>query len=373
MMIDRSARMRQEQEHYRLVREFRQQLREGRFEPAFETGERLRALNPFSEPQEALSFPVDRSATGFSARWMHELLHRLEALPAGSWPEWRLHLRFALLDRLEFKEDAFAVADELAGVPERYGWMRYGRGVLLMNFHWNFKEAAADFEASLKVAPRFWKAEAYLAECALCLGREEEAFRIFDRCLARLPSDGLPKDEQMARVWRGELHLWMGRYREAIEDFAGDVNVTHLALGWRGAAYLKLGEVERALVDLDKAVAAAGFDAESLIWRGEAHAKLGHWPLALSDFDRAASMSGAPLWVLIGRGLVMAKTGDIAGLWRNYDMLPSRVTGFFEWKLGQEVGRNPAHAVAVMESVLEAAKGIRRGEHYLYNIWMRRQ
>lgn len=116
-------------------------------------------------------------------------------------------------------------------------------------------------------------------------------------------------------MWRGELRLWMGHYREALGDLDDAANNGHsFALGWRGAAHLLLGDPARAIADLDRALSRNAGDGEALIWRGEARAHTEHWQDALTDFDRAADQS-SPLWALVGRALVKARLGDAAAFY----------------------------------------------------------
>lgn len=375
----RQGRVQNENAQMQQALEFRRLVSQGQFEPAFEIGERLMELPMLPETQEVLSLPIGHGSSVFSPFRMHQLLQQLEADPGVTSPVWRLHLRFTLLERLEWKEEALLLSAELVRVPERYGWMRYGRGLLLKKLHSAFDEAMADFEAILAATPDFWKAGACIAECLLCLGRDAEAFEVMDRYVTQQSMNVLAHDAQMAFTWRGEMHLWMGRYAEAIEDIDRAMSLadqrargTNLELGWRGAAYLQLGQIERAIVDLDQAVKHERHDSESLVWRGEAHERLEHWNKAMTDFDRAVSMGGAMLWALVGRALMRARIGNYQGLWADYDAIPMRVRNLFEWKLGAVVGRDPARAVAVMEAMRVAARGMRRPELYLCSLWMKR-
>jgi hypothetical protein len=104
-----------------------------------------------------------------------------------------------------------------------------------------------------RAAPDFWQAAGTLAECALCQGREAEAFAIMDECVAHLARSGRAGDAEIATVWRGELRLWVGQYAAALADLdAAAAAERPFALGWHGAANLLLGHPERALASLDK-------------------------------------------------------------------------------------------------------------------------
>src|SRR5205085_2358628 len=83
----------------------------------------------------------------------------------------------------------------------------------------------------------FWKARGMLAECALCRGHEAEAFALLDECVDQLAAAGLSGERDEASAWRGELHLWLGRYGAALADLGpGMASASPYALIWGGAA-----------------------------------------------------------------------------------------------------------------------------------------
>lgn len=319
-----------------LVRKLRAELAAGSFDAAFEIAEALLDSGPSAEGYEVLTCPIDRSQTGLREAELREMLARLEAAGTGNHPIWHHHLRGALLQRIPG-----AVAPAQFEMPARYRWMRFMHGHLVREQRHAYREAMDDFRETLHAAPGFWKAAACLAECALCLGQQDEAFRTFDDCVARVRSEGSPDELSQVITWRGELRLWVGEYRAALRDFeqAGTDRLrarldpkasTLLALGWRGAARLLLGEAKGAMADLDRVVRRSPSDAEALTWRGEAHARAGRLDAASMDFDRAATMTPAPVWPLVGRALVRARLGDAERLWSDYDRLPARIRTFFE-------------------------------------------
>jgi tetratricopeptide (TPR) repeat protein len=134
-----------------------------------------------------------------------------------------------------------------------------------------------------------------------------------------------------------------------------------------------LGEHDRALALLDRAAHAVPNDAEAYLWRGEAHERLGHLDRAVDDFERAGNLTGMLVWPCVGRALVKARTGEWTAALADFTALPARTREFFEWKTGARVDGDPRAAVDVLLKMREAARGLRRSEHYLEVLWMKRR
>jgi tetratricopeptide (TPR) repeat protein len=251
--------------------------------------------------------------------------------------------------------------------------MCYARALMIMNHRRAYDEARQEAEVALEAAPNLWKIRGTLAECALCQGREAEAFAIIDDCINRLSVCGQPGEKDDAMIWRGELRLWVGQCTEAVADLASGVtrNVPY-ALIWSGAAHVLLGDYDRALSLLNEAVRRVPSDSEAYVWRGEAHERLGNADRAIDDFDRCLHLSPMLVWALVGRVLTNARRGNRAAALADFKALPARITAFFEWKAGTPVDDDPNAAVAVLEKMREAARGLRRSEQYLEPLWMKR-
>jgi tetratricopeptide (TPR) repeat protein len=304
---------------------------------------------------------------------LYDLLRGVEQGDRAVQGPWRLFLRISLLARLGWYAEALHVSAELERLPDRYGWMRYVRAMMLLNHLQAYDEARRELEASLRATPTFWKARGTLAECALCQDREAEAFAMMDECVDQLAAAGSSTEREEAITWRGELHLWLGRYAAAIADLTpGIASGSRYALIWGGAAHLLLGEHERGLALLDRAVQDVPGDAEAYVWRGEARERLGHLDRAIADFDRALELAGMLPWACVGRALARAYAGDAAGAIADFGTLPGRMRALFEWKAGTRVDGDPRAAVEVLLKMREAARGLRRSEHYLEVLWMKR-
>ncbi len=356
----------------RLLRQLRAELAEGRLDAAFALGESVLDKDPTAETFEELICLISRFSSEEDRKKRTALLALVERERSEANLPWRLYLRFLLLERLAQQEEAFQCSAALVQLPQRYGWMRYDRAGLYLIRLWSYDDAIREYRATLAAAPRFWKAQASLAESVLCQGDEKSAFEIFDACIADLPRSGSTRDLVLASVWRGELHLWMGRYERGLNDLDGPADRgVQLALGWRGAARMLLGQHDAALQDLDKAIARAPSDGEALVWRGEVWTRLGRWQDAIADFDRALPFTGDPFWALVGRALAKGHAGDKAALQADFARLPARIVGIFQRKLGIAEPPTPETIIPILEEIQRSARGLRRPEHWLRPIWVR--
>jgi tetratricopeptide (TPR) repeat protein len=356
------------QQRYLLGR-FRGAVKEARPDDAFAAAERLLDLEPTPATFEELLRPLDRTTAPTAPLRLYDLLHTLEQDDRAEHRPWRLLFRVALLERLGWNAEALRLAADFEGLPERYGWMRHARAMMLLNQLQAYDEASRELGATLRAAPGFWKARAMLAECALCQGREAEAFAQMDQCVDQVAAS----ERQEAIAWRGELHLWLGRYGAALADLApGMASAFPYALIWGGAAQLLMGEHDRALVALDRAARVAPGDAEIYVWRGEAYERLGQPERAVADFDRALGMTGMAVWPCVGRALAKARLGDTAAAIADFTALPARARALFEWKTGTRPDGDARTAVEVLLAMREAARGLRRSEQYLEVLWMKR-
>ncbi|MCC6848783.1 MAG: hypothetical protein IT294_09800 [Deltaproteobacteria bacterium] len=356
------------QQSYLLGR-FRGAVQEARLDAAFATAERLLDLEPTPATFEELVRPLDRATSSAAHLRLYDLLRALEQDDRAAHRPWALLFRVALLERLGWYGEALRLSAGFERLPERYGWMRHARAMMLLNQLQAYDEASRELDATLRAAPSFWKARAMLAECALCQGHEAEAFALMDQCVDQLAA----AERHEAIAWRGELHLWLGRYGAALAELApGMANASPYALIWGGAAHLLMGEHDRALAALDHAARVAPGDAEIYVWRGEAYERLGQPERAVVDFDRALGMMGMVVWPRVGRALAKAHLGDAAAAIADFTALPARARALFEWRTGTRIDGDARAAVEVLLAMREAARGIRRSEQYLEVLWMKR-
>lgn len=361
---------RREQAMRSLAGKMRSLVMTGRFDRAFEVGERIMAAHPPAEVVESLIYPIDSGLTTFPETRFYELLAAIHRRPRRKrFHAWYALMTSVLLDRLRWAAEAIQQSEKLLSLPRRYGWMRWHRGLLILNKHWDYSAARADFRAVLDSAPQVWKATALIAEIDLSKGKTSRALRAMTR-LARSVDES---DLASVRAWRGEMHLWIGQYRRALPDLDWAVQrMSPLALCWRGACFVKLGRFSEAIQDLDAQIRDHPDDYEALVWRGEARRLTGSTREALEDLDAVCRYGSHELWAHVNRGLLRASLGDRDGLWADYSSLPDWVRQYFVWKLGREItaGSPPNEIAAQLEAMLEAARGIRRNNQYLYSLWI---
>lgn len=247
---------------------------------------------------------------------------------------------------------------DLAALPrDRYGWMHLmaGRTCLIEG---PVPTAARWLTIAAERTPPDWRANAFLAEAHLVLGRREAAYAEMER--ARLVAP--PADESLLLAWRAAFDLWLGDYAQALAllDRACTAGSPH-AFCWRGAALLKLGRAAEAVEALDLALSRFPGDLEAYLWRAEAKRTLGLHDQALEDLRRPP----LGVWVLVNRALAKAALGDLDGMKADHDALPRHVVERVRAALGPE----PAGEARVLEECLRLARGWRR-EEYGQSLWL---
>lgn len=341
----------------------------GKYADAFAQADALADASPSAETIELLTNPL-------------RLLHRSQPLPR---PKLRAELAAAarkpgacwavlcaanLASTHGTTAEAVKLSAPLAAAPPRLAWMRFQRGKMLLRAD-DAEGARAEFRAAAAAAPHFWKAEAFLAEAALCAGDETAAFKIMDR----LAAGGSPQ----ALAWRGEFHLWLGRAAQALKDLdasasAAARSATQFAHGWRGAALLLSDRLKDAVRDLDEALKVSPRDAESLVWRAEAAMKQGDAKMAIACLDLALKEDESNCFALADRALAHEAQGDPEAMWNDYWRIPAEIREVFNKAAGVTVNleRRPCSREElrrILETGLKTARGVRRNESYLLPLW----
>src|SRR6185312_7723589 len=343
----------------------------GNFAEAARCGEAVLDAARDSARLEVLNWPfafeeTDRDETSLAQRG--ELLAALERfLAAAPRSPWGLFYRGAL--------DASRGADleAVAGFPaKRYGWMRWRLAKLRVRVDGNFDRALPHFRAAARFpSDGHWLSECSTAEALLCRGDERGA-----AAALRAAEQAVPRERRAEFLtWKGELLLWMGRFREALAALdAGIAGGAARNLGhcWRGGALLLLGRTGEALAALDRGLALLPGDVEARLWRAEVLLRQGRFADSLAETAAAAEAGGggAGFYVDVVAGLAARGAGDAAALRAAHARLPTEVDGFVRRKLGLGSGGDEAALAAVLEGVLTLRRGIRRGG-YEAAIWMR--
>ncbi|MBI5622542.1 MAG: hypothetical protein HY924_02055 [Elusimicrobia bacterium] len=250
-------------------------------------------------------------------------------------------------------------------VEGRYAWLRYFPGLLRLTLG-EYAAAGRDLSAASRAIPDFWHARCHLAETFLCSGSSGPAFKLFDRAAE-------DDDSGCVLAWRGEALLWLGDYVQAKAWLDRAVRAgANTAYCWRGASLMLLGDFPGALKDLDHAVSGAPEDAEALLWRGEVKRRMGRWEGALEDLGRSIRLSSADSWARCNRALVWRALGRPAAMRADFALLPRRTRAAILKAMARRAPATDLEVEEALASGLAMAGGVRRGEEYLQDIWMRR-
>ncbi|MCK5582716.1 MAG: tetratricopeptide repeat protein, partial [Elusimicrobiales bacterium] len=169
---------------------------------------------------------------------------------------------------------------------------RYHAGQFFLNSV-NFKKAHANFQKAFKVFPECETLTGKISECLMGMGSVKKALANIQKLIKKRPSPGLIS-------WRGELLLLSGKYIEAKTILAKATKENRgMSYCWLGAALFKLGKINKALENLNKAVEINPDDLEALIWRAEANIKLNNFEKALRDINKARELDNKFLWVYL--------------------------------------------------------------------------
>ena len=357
----------------------RAELLAHRFDAAFKIAEEVFEADP--SPTNLKSLPRQLTAGSNGLPPSEELLKALQDSAAKRQDSpWAAAVLADALAAAGRHDESLAASEKLVKAPKKYGWLRFQRGLVLLETKGEYDAAAAEFRAALESVPGFWDAAAYLAEIELCKGDAAAAFKSFDKLIA--PLNGFDKAQAMA--WRGRLRLWNGEYEKAVADFEPIAPATILemikreknflapfALCWRGAAKLLLGKTDEALKDLDAYAASNRFDREALVWRGEALRKAGRVDEALSVLDSALERREFDFWALANRALARLKKKDAAGAAEDWDMIPESTRAAFAKAAGVSADGGPDERAKALEAGLKRGRGVRRPDQYLAPLWAR--
>jgi tetratricopeptide (TPR) repeat protein len=152
--------------------------------------------------------------------------------------------------------------------------------------------------------------------------------------LARLlTGTGLDEPAQArARVIRGSALRRVGALEEALREYDRALALdAGLARAYRGRAYVRgeLGDYEAAVDELDRALALEPDSASAHSVRGEYHRALGHADEALRDLDRGIALDPAHHFAWASRGALHLTRGELdaarADLDRSLDLNPDYV------------------------------------------------
>lgn len=260
----------------------------GRGRKAAAEGRRLAAVAKCQADYDQLFNPMALTLSWRAPRGLSERLGRADG--ADPWPAM---FRLSLNSMGGVPADAAPHGRRLRELAGSAPWMRYLCGHLELQTTGDTALAESDFRAALAAAPAMWKAEAYVAEMALCRGRTREAWERMSRLTGRL----LGAERADARAWYGAMLLWMGRAREAQRELvAAASGGAQFGRGWLGAARVLAGRPREGLADLDATLRGKAPEEEALVWRAEAWSALGNYGRARADLAAALKVNPRSDW-----------------------------------------------------------------------------
>lgn len=337
------------------------------YSAAFQAAERVLDTPDYGSVLSRLWNPWgDRSSAAPDAFFSGRLYRLQKArLPAGL-EHYRAFLRGTLLFYAGKGSLALEEFSRLPALPAaRYGWMRFPAGWAAL-YNCDYARALREFAAAARCPVSRTPAQGRIAEVHICTGRRAAGFREFEKTIKAAPlwaAAGL-------HSWEGQMRLFTGDYRGALRCLtSGAAMGDDAAFCWRGASYSKLGRVDEALADLDKAVKLFPTDKEARVWRGEVLRLAGRPAEALADLD--AVLRAAPHdWAHINRALARRDLGDLRGMRMDYSGIGADIRKFLESRTGGKTGGN-ARLGAMLETACRLAMGNRRDDRYFNPLWMR--
>lgn len=260
----------------------------GRGRKAAEEGRRLKAVARCQADYDQLFNPMALTLAWRAPRGLSARLGRAD----GRDP-WPAMFRLSLHSMGGVPADGAPHSRRLRELADGEPWMRYLCGHLELQTTGDTALAEADFRAALASAPSMWKAEAYVAEMALCRGRAREAWERMDRLTKRL----VGPERADARAWYGAMLLWTGRAPEAERELvAAAAGGAQFGRGWLGASRVLQGQFRDALADLDGTLEGKTPEEEALLWRAEAWCGLGKPARARADLAAALKVNPRSDW-----------------------------------------------------------------------------
>jgi len=171
-----------------------------------------------------------------------------------------------------------------------------------------WKEAHADADGAIKLAPRYARAHAVKASLFGFQTQYPNAIKALDRALALDPTfaEGFYD--------RGAVRAELRQFDAAIADYtrAIDLQPTYwYAYRNRGSAHTNKGNAQAALADFTKALELRPRDIDTLFLRAVVEAGIGQWDAALPDLTRVIELDPRHAPALYHRGLAYEQKKDL--------------------------------------------------------------
>lgn len=166
-----------------------------------------------------------------------------------------------------------------------------------------YEQAIADYTSALQINPSDANIYSNRAAIYLLLGAYDRAQADLNEALKLEPEN--PK----VQYNQGALYLKQGANDKALEHFSGmiskSIGATKDVFGSRAVIYLKRGQINEALADLDQAIKLDPNFYDGHMNRGTANAMLGRSKEALADFDQALKLNPNSADARINRAIIL--------------------------------------------------------------------
>jgi tetratricopeptide (TPR) repeat protein len=186
--------------------------------------------------------------------------------------------------------------------PELQATAYHNRGIAYARSERN-DEALADFDAALRLNPRYQSAYVNRGDIYHFKHQYEKAIADYDAALK------LRDGDEVAHYDRGNSYAALGRHREAIADYDSAIRLKkdyQPAYFNRGNSYQAIGRFPEAASDYDAAIKLKPDDLNAVNSRGFVNFFLGNYAAAGADFKRGAANDA---YLAIWRHLALSRIG----------------------------------------------------------------
>ena len=168
-------------------------------------------------------------------------------------------------------------------------------------------QAMKDFESSILLDGKRWRAIHNRGVSHAILGNFEQAMEDFNRTIELKPN--------FSKAWfnRGEVGYEQEDFGGAVRDYTESIRLNPEdpgAYSGRAHSHYRMDRYREALADYDQAIEFGEKDALAYTDRGDAHHRLGHWQHAASDYRRAIKLDEALGRAYQGAAWLMATCPD---------------------------------------------------------------
>jgi lipoprotein NlpI len=187
--------------------------------------------------------------------------------------------------------------------PEIQATSYHNRGIAYARTERN-DEALADFDAAIRLNPRYQSAYVNRGDIYQFKHQYEKAIADYDTALK------LRDGDEVAHYDRGNAYAALGRHREAIADYDAALRLKkdyQPAYFNRGNSYQAIGRFEAAASDYDAAIKLKPDDVGAIHNRGFVNFYLGNYAASGEDFKRGAANDA---YLAIWRHLALSRIGQ---------------------------------------------------------------